>query len=208
MTPVTPVTPVTMVRKKRPLRLPAPWVRLFETADGVALRLTRYQGGGKGPVMLAHGLGVSGRIFTLDTVETNLVELLCAAGFDVWNLESRASIDLPTSQSLFTLDQVAQYDYPAALAQILEVTKAAAVQVVAHCFGASTFTMSMLGGYAGNVRSVVFSQISAHADVPFLTELKGGLHVPDLLERLGVTSLTAYAGEQTGWADRPEAEPR
>src|SRR3989442_824887 len=82
----------------------------------------------------------------------------------------------------------------------VEVTKAAAVQVVAHCFGASTFTMSMLGGYAGNVRSVVFSQISAHADVPFLTELKGGLHVPDLLERLGVTSLTAYAGEQTGWA--------
>ena len=48
-------------RKKRPLRAPAPAVHAFTTHDGVELRLTRYQGGTKGPVMLVHGLGVASR---------------------------------------------------------------------------------------------------------------------------------------------------
>ena len=42
----------------------------------VEIRLTRFDGGNKGPVVMFHGLGVSSGIFSLDTIETNLVEFL------------------------------------------------------------------------------------------------------------------------------------
>lgn len=189
-------------RKKRPLRAPAPRLFPLRTEDGVDLRMARYQGGNKGPVLLSHGLGVSGLIFALDTVETNLVEYLTAYGYDVWNLENRASIDLPSSRGQFTLDDVARYDYPAAVEKVRAVTGAATVQVLAHCFGAETLTVSMLGGWLQNVRSAVISQISAHIRVPPITAFKSGLHVPEVLDALGVRSLTAYAGQDSTWADK------
>src|SRR5262245_50487272 len=40
-------------RQRRPLKLSAPEVHFLQTSDGVELRLTRYKGGTKGPVMLA-----------------------------------------------------------------------------------------------------------------------------------------------------------
>lgn len=42
----------------------------------VELKLTRYKGGTKGPVIVFHGLGTSSGPFTHDTVETNLTEYL------------------------------------------------------------------------------------------------------------------------------------
>lgn len=38
--------------------------------------MTRFEGGKKGPVVMFHGVGVSSGIFSLDTIETNLVEFL------------------------------------------------------------------------------------------------------------------------------------
>jgi cholesterol oxidase len=61
-------------RKKRSLRVPGPEIHLVKTSDGKILRLTRYRGGSKGPVVLSHGLGVSSLIFSIDTIETNLLE--------------------------------------------------------------------------------------------------------------------------------------
>ncbi|MGH6869384.1 MAG: GMC oxidoreductase, partial [Methylocella sp.] len=78
-------------RLKRPLRVGAPEIHAFTTRDGLALRLTRYQGGAKGPVMLIHGAGVSSRIFSTDLIETNLLEYLYAHGYDVWLFDFRAS---------------------------------------------------------------------------------------------------------------------
>ena len=60
------------------------------TEDGLQLRLTRYQGGVKGPVMLVHGLGVSSLAFSTDLIETNLTEYLYAHGYDVWLLDFRS----------------------------------------------------------------------------------------------------------------------
>jgi len=85
-------------RKKRELRLPAPSVDHVTTGDGTMIRLTRYAGG-RMPVLLGHGLGSSSGIFTLDTVETNLVEYLAAQGFDVWTLDWRGSLELPSAAS-------------------------------------------------------------------------------------------------------------
>ena len=44
-------------RKKRTLRAPEPEIHLVKTTDDKILKLTRYRGGHKGPVVLSHGLG-------------------------------------------------------------------------------------------------------------------------------------------------------
>jgi cholesterol oxidase len=188
-------------RKKRPLRVGAPELHPFETEDKVSLLLTRYQGGSKGPVILSHGLGVSSLIFSIDTIETNLLEYLYAYGYDVWLLDYRGSIALPASERESTADQVARCDYPAAVAKVREVTGAATVQMVVHCYGSTTFFMAMLAGLQG-VRSVVCSQIATEIRAVLLTRLKSGLHVPDFLQALGVKSLTAYVTTHADWKDR------
>lgn len=188
-------------RKRRPLRVSAPEIHPFVTTDGVRLLLTRYRGGAKGPVILSHGLGVSSRIFSMDTIETNLLEYLYAHGYDVWLLDYRASIELPASAGRFNGDDIARYDYPAAVATVREVTKSATVQFVVHCFGATTFFMAMLEGLPG-VRSVVCSQVATHMVCPPMTRLKSSLYLPQLLDRIGVDSLTAYTDTDAGWFSR------
>ncbi|HET7057839.1 MAG TPA: GMC oxidoreductase [Nitrospiraceae bacterium] len=188
-------------RKKRPLRVAAPELHVCTTSDGLQLRLTRYRGGKKGPVILSHGLGVSSAIFSLDTIDTNLLEYLYAQGYDVWLLDYRASIDLPASHAQFTADDVAHKDYPAAIEAVRRVTGAATVQMVVHCYGSTTFFMAMLAGLQG-VRSAVCSQIATHIVAPAMTRFKVGLHLPDVLEAVGVDSLTAYVDRHADWKNR------
>jgi cholesterol oxidase len=177
------------LRASRALRLPPAEVHPLRTSDNVSLRLTRLRGGGKGPVMLVHGLGVASRIFTADTIDTNLAEYLVALGYDVWLLDFRASVDLPAARGQFTGDDVARFDYPAAVDAIRAATGAESVQIVAHCFGASTLFMALAAGLR-NVRSAVFSQVAGHVDAPFANDLRAGLRLPTLLRTLGIDALT------------------
>lgn len=188
-------------REKRPLRAPAPEINFFTTADGVQLRLMRYQGGSKGPVILSHGVGVSSLIFRMDTLPTTLTEYLVARGFDVWLLDYRASIELSSSFIQSTADDVATYDYPAAIAKVLELSGAKTVQMVVHCYGSASFFMAMLKGLQG-VRSAVCSQVATHFIIPAATEVKVGLHIPEFLQSLGVESLSAYVDKHTDWKGR------
>lgn len=188
-------------RMKRTLRTSAPEIHHFNTTDGVTLRLTRYRGGDKGPVMLIHGAGVSSRIFSTDLIETNLLEYLFAHGYDVWLLDFRVSIELPSAQAQSTADDVALHDHTAACAKVRELTGAQTIQVVAHCYGATTFTMALLAGLSG-VRSVVLSQVSANLIVKELGAIKAGLHLPELLHLLGVNSVTAYRDTHADWRQR------
>jgi cholesterol oxidase len=195
------LNPDAVPRKKRDLRVNAPETHYFKTKDDIDLRLTRYRGGAKGPVILSHGLGVSSLIFSIDTIETNLLEYLFAHGFDVWLLDYRASIDLPASQTLSSADDIALNDYPAAVDKVRKETGASTVQMVVHCFGSTTFFMAMLAGLEG-VRSAVCSQIATHIVAPAATRLKSGLHMPSALAALGVKSLTAYADNNENWFSR------
>ncbi len=188
-------------RKKRPLRTDAPEVYNFSTKDGVNLKLTRYRGGSKGPVMLVHGLGVASSIFSTDTIPTNLVEYLYAHQYDVWALDLRVSIDLPAAEAQSNADEVAKYDFPAAVALIKKVTGAPSVQALVHCYGATAFFMSMLAGLEG-IRSIVCSQIACDPVVPLSTELKTGLHVPGILEKLGFGEMTAYTDTTANWVEK------
>lgn len=193
--------PDARARKRRTLRAPAPTIHPVTTEDGVTLRLIRYRGGSRGPVLCLHGLGVSSRIFRLDTVDTNLVEALVAEGFDVWLLDYRASIELPAAQTPFDADSVARYDHPAAVDTVRRLTGAEAIDVVAHCFGATTFTMAMLNGLQG-VRSAVISQVATHVVAPTMTRLKAGLHLPDVLQALGIERMSAYTDAGAGAWER------
>ena len=198
LAPETKLDPQAPPREQRPLKVGAPTLHPFRTSDGVELLLTRYQGGSKGPVVLCHGLGVSSRIFSTDTIETNLLEFLYAQGYDVWLLDFRSSVALPSAAGTYTGDDVATKDYPAAVATVREVTGASTVQMVVHCFGATTFFMAMLAGLQG-VRSAVASQIATDFKVGTMTAIKTGLHVPNVLKRLGIKTLTADVEADGPW---------
>ncbi len=188
-------------RQKRPLRLPAPEVHFFKTEDGVQLKLTRYCGGTKGPVMLAPGFGTSTLAFSIDTVETNLPEFLYPQGYDIWLFDYRASADLPSATSQFSTDEIARQDWPAAVAQVRTLTGAETVQVVGHCVGSMSFLMAMLSGLTG-VRSAVCSQLTTHPRGPKINEVKAGLRLASFLTVLGVETLTPDFDTHADWQNR------
>jgi len=188
-------------RKKRTLRVGAPEVHHFNARDGVPLRLTRYKGGDKGPLLMVHGAGVSSRIFTTDTIDTNLLEYLYNNGYDCWLLEMRISIELPSAERGWTLDDIARYDYPSAVKTVMEITGSPDVQAFAHCAGSTTLFMAMMNGLQ-HIRSVVASQIGPDHVVAPIVKAKAGLHLPALLEAIGVDSVTAYADNKGGWLNK------
>jgi choline dehydrogenase-like flavoprotein len=176
-------------RVKRPLKMSPPEVRFFNTDDGVTLKLTRYNGGSKGPVMLSPGFGTPTLAYSIDTVDTNLPEALFAAGYDVWLFDYRASPDLPSARTQFTLDDVATRDYPAAVAAVRQATGAASVQVMAHCIGSMTFLMAMMAGLTG-VRSAISSALTLFPVSPIGNRIRAGLDLGKLLVVGGVETLT------------------
>lgn len=189
-------------RKKRDLRVPAPVVYDFKTKDGVPLRLTRYQGGNKGPLLMVHGAGVSSKIFSTDTIDTNLLEYLYAHGYDCWLLEMRISIALPSAEQSWSLDDIANNDWPAAVQTVVRETGRDDVQVFAHCVGSTTFFMAMMAGTLKNVRSAVVSQTGPYQVVGPIGKAKAGLHLPALLDAVGVDSLTAYTDSESNWLNK------
>jgi cholesterol oxidase len=195
------VDPDAPQRERRPLRVDAPEVHYFETSDSVQLRLKRYKGGDKGPVVLSHGLGVSSLIFAIDTIETNLLEYLYAHGYDCWLLDYRASIELPSSAMQFSGDDIATKDYPAAVDTVRKLTGKDSVQMVVHCFGSLTFFMAMASGLQG-VRSAVASQVALNIDATIPQKIRCGLHMPTWLKRLGFDNLDAIATTDEKWYEK------
>jgi cholesterol oxidase len=192
----------TIARERRDLRVPVPDVHFFFTKDDKKLRLLRYPGGNKGPVVFTHGLGVSSRIFSIDTIDTNLLEFMVAAGYDCWLLDYRASIDLPYARETASADTVAALDYQPAIDLVRQVTGRSTVQVIAHCYGATTFTMAMLLGLRG-VRSAVISQVSTDVIVPAYPQLLlARLRMPSLMKKFGIRYVDARALKQHGIGQR------
>ena len=118
----------------------------FTAGDGFPLNLVHVRGRqtpSRGPVLLVHGAGVRANLFRAPT-DTNLVDALIAAGYDVWLENWRASIDFPPN--LWTLDQAAVYDHPRAVDKVLEETGAETVKDL------------------GKVMPVVIAQVAGGAD--------------------------------------------
>jgi cholesterol oxidase len=158
--------------------------------DGFRIKLTRYQGGMRGPVILAPGFGVRASSFAIDTVEVNLVEYLTKNQYDVWLFDYRASPDAGNlaatnrNPTPYTIDDIATTDWPAAVQYVLERTGAKDLQVLAHCVGSMSLLMALLNGMSG-VRSVISSQLTLHPVTDWLSYLKTDINVASLLCNLG-----------------------
>ncbi len=154
------------------------------TKSGVELQFLRAQGGQLGPVILAPGFATKASSFALRTVKTNLVEMLCAQGYDVWMFDYRGSPALgETSLEEFTLDDIAHQDWPAAVDMVLEQTGAKDVQIVAHCMGSMTCMMALLCGALdkSKVRSLISSQLTPHPVTNWFNQMKADTRATSLI---------------------------
>ncbi len=168
----------------RPLKAPQPTTYSLPLPDDFFIKLTRYQGGSLGPVILAPGFTVRASSFAIDTVDCNLVEALCGAGYDVWLFDYRASPDSGSPIKAFTIDDIATIDWPAATAFVLQQTGARDLQVLAHCVGSMSLLMALLKGMTG-VRSIVSSALTLHPVTNWLSYLKVDLNLVQLLVNMG-----------------------
>ncbi len=202
--PAQPAAPVPLTGAgRRRLRLPVPeprwcdrdgrWHEGEQVGDDAWLRLVRYEGGRRGPVLLAAGFGMSATSFLLDTVETNLAEHLVDAGYDVWLFDYRASIDLPSSHTAFTLDDIATRDWPEAVAEVRRVTGAGSVQALGHCVGSVSLMMALAAGLA-DVRSAVCMQFTLHPATSYLNQVKAAAKVDKVMGRIGLSKVAPLSG--------------
>jgi cholesterol oxidase len=155
--------------------------------------------------MVTHGLGVSSRIFSTPTIERNLLRCLYDDGYDVWLLDYRTSTLLPSATRPSSGDDIARHDYPSAVDEVIKLSGASTIQVVAHCFGATTFVMAMLYGRGEidkKVRSAVISQIATNVVAPWSTRLKAALHAPDIFASLKIKYVNSRANRREAWYDR------
>jgi cholesterol oxidase len=188
---------------RRRLQLPAPeprwcdgsgrWHEGNDPGDDAWLRLIRYEGGRRGPVLLAAGFGMPSTSFLIDTVPTNLTEHLVKAGYDVWLFDYRASTDLRSSHTAFTLDDIATADWPEAVAEVRRVTGAASVQALGHCVGSVSLMMALAAGLP-DVRSAVCMQFTLHPVTSYLNQVKAAAKVDRLMGRIGLRKVAPLTG--------------
>jgi cholesterol oxidase len=167
---------------RRAIALPPIEIVDITASDATALRLHHIPGGSRGPVLLAPGTAMTGLSFCIDTVRCNLAEYLHREGFDVWLFDWRTSPSLESHNHPYTLDQVAQYDWPAAIAAVRSCTGDVPIGVLAHCLSAPALVLSIVRGYVPkeHFSSVILSQVAFDFDLPIIGKLKADLHLDAL----------------------------
>ena len=177
-----------------------PWhrndVHVFPADDGLALTLVRVRGATeptRGPVLLVHGAGVRAELFR-PPVRRTLVDVLVDAGYDVWLLNWRASIDIGPLP--WTLDDAAAYDHPAAVRYVLAQTGAETLKAIVHCQGSTSFCMSAAAGLLPQVDLVLANAVSLHPVIPAFSRFKIGTLRP-LMQQV-----TPYLNP--AWGDGPD----
>jgi len=177
--------------------------RSLADADTVKLKLTRYKRRDKierevttegmtrfKTIVLINGFAQSTLAFVAQELERhadpelddcNLAEFFHEQGYEVWLFDYRTSSILEASKLPSTMDDIAQFDIPAAVDIVIgEMAKAAPgvapetiqIFVFAHCVGAASLAISLLGGFlkhpgragslgADKLAAVTFSQMQA-----------------------------------------------
>ncbi|MCK0100289.1 GMC family oxidoreductase N-terminal domain-containing protein [Qipengyuania sp. S6317L1] len=168
----------------RELHLPKAERYVVPAEDGVNVGLTRYRGGSRGPIMLAPGFSVKASSFATPTVKKNLAESLVEEGYDVWLFDYRASADSGNDREKppeFSIDDIARYDWPAAIAKVRSVSGADSVQALAHCVGSMSLLMGIGAGWVSDVRSLISSQLTLHPVTDWLNYMKSDLGIAGAL---------------------------
>ncbi len=173
-------------REVRVIGPPDPEEFPIDLGNGTSIKLIRYEGGSKGPVILAPGFVTAASSFAIDTVDENLVEYLTKNEYDVWLFAYRASPDSGTTNFDYTIDDIVETDWPVAIDKVRSITGADDVQVIAHCTGSMTLLMALLNDLQG-VRSVISSQLTLHPVTNWLNYLKADIELVKILEQFSET---------------------
>lgn len=173
----------------------------FRAYDGFSCNLWRLKNDAatpRGPVMLVHGAGVSSNIFNPPNPK-NLITLLAEAGYDVWLENWRASILLDPNQ--WDLDQAAENDHPAAVAEVIRQTGANNLKAIIHCQGSTSFMISAVRGLVPQVDTVLSNAVALHPVVPGFSEVKLRFLLPL------IKPVTAFLNPHWG-VDAPDLKAR
>jgi cholesterol oxidase len=150
----------------------------FSTEDKLGLSFERFtRAECDDVVMIVHGLTTSTDMFIMPE-HYNLVSYLLDNGFtDVWSLDFRMSNrhSYNLAHHSMTLDDIALFDYPAAIAAMRERIGNRRIHVICHCLGSASFTMSLFGRAVDGIASVISNSCGLTPRVPRWSWLK--LHV-------------------------------
>ncbi|KZO92761.1 FAD/NAD(P)-binding domain-containing protein [Calocera viscosa TUFC12733] len=147
--------------------------------ENIQIELVRWNGGGKGPILLIPGAAVTQNIFSTQLINDNFVDWILARGYDVFALNHRLSPNLPASLLQFTVDDV-RIDIAYAIQRVREITGVEKLSVVAHCVGAVGLTMGLLDGLSEGVGAALLSQVSMHPVGGFINNIKSTLHASQI----------------------------
>eukprot|EP00057_Strongylocentrotus_purpuratus_P034375 XP_794970.1 PREDICTED: gastric triacylglycerol lipase-like [Strongylocentrotus purpuratus] len=188
--------PKSSARERRPLNLKGikPEVYHITAKDGVPLVMTRYKCGNKGPILFLHGLCVTSRIFSLDTIDKSVVEFFCEHGYDMWVLELRFSVALPSHRKPTQMQDSAEKDLPPVVDFILKETESPDLQVYAHCIGSLTMHIALFGGHIDKrrIRCFVASQSGFCMISSAMNHAKANTRLDGVAVAFGFSGLNAY----------------
>lgn len=175
----------------------------FTTEDMLGLSLLRFTRGEAGEaILIIHGLTTSTDMF-IQPEHRNLVSYLLDQGFgDVWCLDYRMSNRHPYNlfKHRYTMDDVALFDYPPAIAEMRRHIGDRPIHVISHCLGAASFTMSLFAKAVTGISSVIANSVGLTPRVPAWSRIKLTV-APDLVENLlGFPYLNPQWGEEPGWS--------
>ncbi|KZT53788.1 FAD/NAD(P)-binding domain-containing protein [Calocera cornea HHB12733] len=147
--------------------------------ENIQIELVRWNGGGKGPILLIPGAAVTHNIYSTQLIDDNFVDWILARGYDVFALNHRFSPNLPASLIQFTVDDL-RIDVAYAVRRVREITGVEKLSVVSHCVGALALTMGLLDGLTEGVGAALFSQVSMHPVGGFVNNIKSTFHAPQI----------------------------
>jgi len=147
----------------------------FNTEDDLGLSFERFtRAECDDVVMIAHGLTTSTDMFIMPE-HYNLVSYLLDNGFtDVWSLDFRMSNrhSYNLIRHRMTLDDIALFDYPAAIATMRERIGDRRIHVICHCLGSVSFMMSLFGKAVDGIASTIANSVALTPRVPRWSHIK------------------------------------
>ncbi len=174
----------------------------FETGDKLGLSLLRYQRSESDDVVvILHGLTTSSDMFIMPE-HYNLVQFLLNNKYeDVWTLDYRMSNrhSYNLQRNRYNMDDIALYDYPAALKTIRDqIGTNKRIHVICHCLGSVSFMMSLFGKAVNGISSVIANSVSLTPRIPRWSAVKLGLG-PFLCDYVaGIEYINPYWRRQRG----------
>lgn len=176
----------------------------YTTEDGLGLSLMRFSRDpqeGDDAVLLIHGLTTSTDMFIMPE-HVNLVQYLLDNGVaDVWSVDYRMSNRwiYNLAPHRYNMDDVALFDFPAALEVMRGEIGERRIHVISHCLGALSFMMGLYGGSVQGVSSTIANSIALTPRVPRWSRIK--MHTaPFFVEKIArMPYLNPNWSEEPGW---------